>query len=373
MVGERKGRGMRAGEDAPRLEHLCPHPRGSSFERASQALLRAGGWDSGVVVDPFCGEGTTALAARAAGKGVFAIDEDSLSAALCRAKLVNTTPARIEAELSSILRSAQPWDVPDNEFWRWAYGSATLTALMSLRGELRHGRDTAERIALRGLVAGALHGPVESGRAMYLSNHMPANAAPDPDKAVQYWKARGMRPPEVDIEAVISRRARWFYSESLAPNEWRVMEGNPKSVLPADVWEPADLILTHLPSWRRRSVAASQWMRTWFIGGAEALQGAQERRREQSSLTRFIGHLRSVWRVCGEITQRDARLVAFVPAQSGGDAAGDAVFIESLGATVWRVSDARKVYEGGEVGWEFVCEKTRGEVSGERRRIGEGE
>jgi len=354
---------VRAAQRLSADDGVCVHPNVVPYEWAADVLSRYGGVAGSVVMDPFCSSGTVSLAARRLGYGVFGVGDDVVGTALCEGQLVQTTASRIEQEYEQIMNTAAPVRPPESEFWRWAYGRKTLEALMALRGELRHGRETAERMALRVLLAGALHGPRRGTRAMYLSNNMQSWAAPDPEKAVSYWKARGMEPVEVDIGAVLRRRARWFYGESSEGSEWRIMKADPRVVVPEDVWEPPAIVVGRLPQWRASGLVG-QWMRTWLLGGVEALSESQRAVEELSSLSRFVDYLRRVWRVCSDVSADSSKLILYAKEAGSPAASPQTVVSESLSATVWRVIDVRKVTGGDGPGWEFVCEKGGGSESG---------
>ena len=162
------------------------------------------------VLDPFCGRGTTNFAARILGLNSLGVDSSPVATAITASKLVATTVDEILAEARNILTGREACQIPKGEFWQWAYHPAVLNALCQFREAFLEECSTA-RIALRGIVLGALHGPKQKTVAGYFSNQCPRTYAPKPAYATRYWQSRGMFPGPVDVLAVIERRAKRYY------------------------------------------------------------------------------------------------------------------------------------------------------------------
>src|SRR4051812_34318344 len=193
------------------LNGICPYFTMFPLEfplRILRHRARAGEW----VLDPFCGRGTTNYAARLLGLPSLGIDSSPVAAALAAAKLANAAPDAIAAEARRVLEEvAEPEEVPDGEFWEWAFHPATLRALCRFREGLRRDCASDARLALRAVLLGALHGPVNRGTRTYLSNQCTRTFAPKPGYAVRFWKARALPPPEVDVLDVVRLRAERYY------------------------------------------------------------------------------------------------------------------------------------------------------------------
>src|SRR6266850_5725454 len=139
------------------LNGVCPYytmfPLTFPLERLRSA--RPGDW----VIDPFCGRGSTNYAARLLGLPSVGIDSNPVAAVIAEAKLVATTPERIIQVCTSILETTRTPRVPKGAFWRTCYHPNTLRQLCKLRSDLRTGRSSPARSALRALLLGRLHGP----------------------------------------------------------------------------------------------------------------------------------------------------------------------------------------------------------------------
>ena len=117
---------------------------------------RSGQW----VLDPFCGRGTTNFAARLCGMPSVGLDSSPIATSIAQAKLAHTTPEEVLAAFDEIMGSTRAIrDTPEGEFWELAFEQATLEDLCRLRSELLRQCLSDERIVLRAILLGALHGP----------------------------------------------------------------------------------------------------------------------------------------------------------------------------------------------------------------------
>lgn len=146
------------------------------------------------VLDPFCGRGTTNFASRMLGLRSLGVDSNPVAAAITAAKLVGTGAAHIVRELHDLLNRPAARFIPEGEFWNWAYHRDTLAAVCRLREGLLEDCRSPARIALRGILLGALHGPKQKSFQSYLSNQSPRTYAPKPAYSVRYWKERCLQP-----------------------------------------------------------------------------------------------------------------------------------------------------------------------------------
>ena len=127
------------------------------------------------VLDPFCGRGTTLYASRLLGLNSIGIDADPVAVAITKSKLVNPVPQNILNEATNILNfeNSETISTPDGEFWDLAFDHKTLVEICNIRNSLLNNCKSDVRIALRGLMLGALHGPKGKYTQSYFSNQMP--------------------------------------------------------------------------------------------------------------------------------------------------------------------------------------------------------
>src|SRR5690606_1420316 len=130
--------------------------------------------DSPVVIDPFCGRGTTIYAARKVALPSYGFDVSPIAVAIAKAKLATASADSI-IKLAQEFLDTDPKAVPDQPFFRDAYSRSTLKELCSIReGLLRIRKETDQSALLRAASLGCLHGPRAKSlsHSGYFSNQM---------------------------------------------------------------------------------------------------------------------------------------------------------------------------------------------------------
>ena len=251
-----------------------------------------------IVVDPFCGRGTTAYAARMLGLATAGVDSNPLATALTASKLVQVTAESVTRELRDILRRAdtKKAETPDGEFWQWAFAPRTLSTVCILRRVLCRPTDNPNRVALRALVAGALHGPRNKGAPSYLSNQAPRTFAPKPGYAVRFWKNAKMRPVEIDVETVIRARTARYYSHTPPLVPHHIARADSRTFDWTLLNRPIDLVITSPPYWRMKTYGPDQWLRLWWLGGAPQVDYSVDNQLSHTTQDEFVHGLASVWK-----------------------------------------------------------------------------
>lgn len=263
------------------------------------------------VLDPFCGRGTTNFAARLLGLKSLGVDSSPVAVAISAAKLVNTTPDEILLEAQSILESEFQVSIPNGEFWRWAYHSEVLRILCHLRSAFLTDCSTPARIALRGIILGALHGPKQKTFQSYFSNQCPRTYAPKPAYALRFWKERNLYPEPMNVLDVIERRARRYYlSLPTVQGDVKLADSRQPGSLASQV--PGALfkwVITSPPYFGMRTYIPDQWLRNWFVGGPDTVDYTNQNQVVHSGAERFIADLHQVWCNAYSVCTNDAKLV----------------------------------------------------------------
>jgi hypothetical protein len=256
-----------------------------------------------IVVDPFCGRGTTLFAAREWRLAGYGIDTSPLAAAVSRAKLTLATPESVVAAYDMLMKHPPPGAVPRGPFWKYAYHPKTLTTLCALRAALLAAAaepyESPSITVLRGIALGALHGPLNRGSvpSSYFSNQMMRTFAPKPGYAVRFWVSRQLRPPFSDVRTVLARRAaRLLKAVPPMPVPAQVIHGDARDpasyiALPGGI----DWVVTSPPYFGMVTYEADQWLRLWFLGGPERPVYVNPNQLCHHDTPTFIRGLATVW------------------------------------------------------------------------------
>jgi len=249
------------------------------------------------VLDPFCGRGPTNFAARLVGLGSLGVDSSPVATAITEAKLSRVCATDILSEARKILMHTEAAEIPGGEFWERAYHPDVLIELCRLRTALLESCSSDARIALRGIVLGALHGPLQKTVRSYFSNQSPRTYAPKPAYATTYWRERSMLPPRVEALDVIGRRARRYYrSLPDGHGEVRLGDSRVRRVLaPHNENTRFSWVITSPPYYGMRTYIPDQWLRNWFLGGPPRVDYTNENQIVHSSPEQFTWDLCRVW------------------------------------------------------------------------------
>ena len=293
------------------------------------------------VLDPFCGRGTTNVAARLRGLPSVGIDSHPLAVALTKAKLVSTNPKAITKALDRIL--SEPDDVervPEEEFWELAFEESTLASISRIRNALIRDCRSSARVALRAILLGALHGPVTKGAPSYLSNQCPRTYAPKPRYALTYWRKHDLRPQKVDVRDLVARKAERYYGDFLPKTYSQVLFGDSRD---ANLFQEKlegrlfDWVVTSPPYYGLRTYRPDQWLRLWFLGGPSTVDYSQHKQVTHSSPESFARQLSKVWQNCASVCRVGARMVVRFGRISDRNADPFELMQSSFFRTSWRI------------------------------------
>ena len=262
------------------------------------------------VIDPFCGRGTTSFAARILGIDSLGVDSNPVATAITASKLVSATADAIFAEAKHIICTNSQPKVPQGEFWEWAYHPEVLQSLSRFRASFLEDCSTEERIALRGIILGALHGPLQKTSPSYFSNQSPRTYAPKPSYAVRFWKHHMLIPSHRDILRIVERRAYRYYStQYVTRGAVRLADSRaPSSIMLSDD-DLYDWVITSPPYYGMRTYISDQWLRHWFLGGPDTVDYSCSSQVSHSSPEEFANNLRMVWQNVAHATRPEASLI----------------------------------------------------------------
>jgi DNA methylase len=280
------------------LNAICPYFTMFPLEYPLR-VLKKHREDSPVVIDPFCGRGTTLFAARSLGLESWGIDTSPVAVAIAKAKLSNSTAEDALCLAQMLVTGLRPKHVPRGKFFRAAYHAKTLRDICALREGLLTAPDTNESVMLRAAILGCLHGPLlVSGESSYFSNQMPRTFAPKPDYAVSYWSERRMVAPEVDVLRVLERKLKLVAASKdlLDASFTNVIHGN--STKAGSLPKPRNfsVVVTSPPYYGMRTYVQDQWLRNWFLGGPAKVDYSAGAQLEHTGQDVFAASLGRVWK-----------------------------------------------------------------------------
>lgn len=255
-----------------------------------------------IILDPFCGRGTTLFAARNHKLSAWGIDASPVAVAIAKAKLASCDKHAPIWLAERLIAETEPVSIPDSNFFRHAYHPQTLREICALREALLAltQEDDASSI-LRAAILGCLHGPLPKHleNAGYFSNQMPRTYASKPDYAVRYWTERNLHPPKIDVLRVLRRKIERLKGlEELSPNSFnQVLHGDSQT---SDVFQKIgsapSVVITSPPYYGMRTYVQDQWLRNWFLGGPETIDYTAGPQLDHGGQQAFAASLGNVWR-----------------------------------------------------------------------------
>lgn len=226
-----------------------------------------------VVLDPFCGGGTTALEAGLAGRKAAANDALSYAHALTKAKCNPISKASLAPYLRNLIDEAR--DIPnsslqlENDDISIFYSESTLNDILALRHQLMD--ETGDKATfIRALVCGILHGPSEN----FLSVQTKDTYSGSADYVEEYIEKNGLEKPDRDIEHCIWEKYDRATEDGVPQFTSTVTQGDARELEFDD--ESADFVLTSPPYMHMLDYTWNNWIRLWWLGA--------DRKQEQDSL-----------------------------------------------------------------------------------------
>lgn len=265
-----------------------------------------------VILDPFCGRGTTIYAARKKGFKSYGIDTSPIATAIAKAKLSKASHQKV-IELADHLISIPALKIPSDPFFRRAFSKKTLMEVCSLReGLLKLNIDTDESNILRAAALGCLHGPLPKtdGTNSYFSNQMPRTFASKPDYSLKYWSDNNLLPPTVSICDVLKKkisRITDLESDTYGHVD-NIIAGDSTQSSSYTTISNVDLIVTSPPYYGMRTYVQDQWLRMWFLGGPSKIAYENKFQISHNGQSIFIDSLAEVWKNIRSVASDGAHL-----------------------------------------------------------------
>jgi hypothetical protein len=252
-----------------------------------------------LVLDPFCGSGTTVFQAVRAGHQCIGVDLNPLALAVAEAKL---EPVRLEAVIERLMELAHGYRGEEIEHVsdaiRLIYHPRTLAQLVYLRDALSNER--REDRFLKGALLGIMHGKLRKDKktSAYLSIDMPNTFSMSPDYVRQFVRKHKLRQIPFDVFGKLRERTAWLLRDGAStgyPRSW-ILRGDatklPQVLDRIDI-RRVDAIVTSPPYLGVLRYGAFNWIRLWFLHQEPAavdrlLDGTDSLDRYLSFMTSFL-------------------------------------------------------------------------------------
>ena len=279
-----------------RFHALCPYF--AMFpETFAEKWIRELTRKNQIVLDPFCGRGTTGLTALLLNRRAVSSDINSVAVCVTRAKTQSPSLSSLRRRIAGLSKAYLERDWAEEssslpEFFHSAYKPSTLAQIVYLRARLNwKGNRTDAMVAA--LTLGALHGETLVSQS-YLSNQMPRTISTKPAYSIRYWKAHDLHPPDRDVFELLLNRADYRYASDPPADKGITLQSDVRD-LP---WNPTPLpgpircVITSPPYLDVTNFEEDQWLRLWFLGGPTKPRSGgpsgDDRHRNIESYWRFI-------------------------------------------------------------------------------------
>lgn len=296
-----------------RFHSLCPYfamfPE-SFAETWIERLTRP----SQIVLDPFCGRGTTPFQSLLMGRRAIGCDVNPVAYVVTRAKTDNVSEVATHRRITRLEFAFDPddWECDRRrlpEFFRHAFSASTLRQLLFLRSTLNWNRNRTDCM-LAAIVLGSLHG--ESNKSpSYLSNQMPRTISTKPAYSVRFWKKHGFKAPKRDAFELLRTMVKFRYKSALPNGRAEILNEDMRN-LPTVLERRRKIscVVTSPPYFDVTNFEEDQWLRLWFLKGPPyPTRGRVSRDDRHENASRYWSFIADMWRMFGRILAKNADIV----------------------------------------------------------------
>ena len=292
------------------LHALCPYFAMFPEEFVARQLLtftRPGD----LVLDQFCGRGTTILDSIIQKRRVIGTDVNWVAACVAGAKAAVPSKDELFDRLNELARAygSAELQLPAEEFFFHCFHNETLRELSFLRATLDWRNDDRDRF-IAAVALGALHG--ESHRSPnYLSNRMPRTISTKPDYSVRWWRERGLIAERRETFSILGNLINFRLSVNAPVGDARVKLEDARKCGRAfgDLIGKVNFLVTSPPYLDTTDYAEDQWLQLWFLGGATAPERGLSKDDRHRSTEEYWRFLSDAWRGCAPLLCSGATIV----------------------------------------------------------------
>lgn len=293
------------------LHSICPYFAMFPEDFVTKQLLAYTERDD-TVFDPFCGRGTTVFESLLNGRHASGVDINPVAACIAGAKADAPTLRAVQlrmADLKAALLEAEEIVTPEGDFFAACFHGNTLRQLLFLRRELNWKNSRVDKF-IAAVILGALHGESHKS-ANCLSNRMPRTISTKPDYSVRWWSAKGLTPPERDTFKVVENLVKYRLSNDLPKLRGVVKLRDARKAEKAfpRLEKQVKLIVTSPPYLDTTDYSEDQWLRLWFLGGAERPSIKKNRDDRHTSAALYWKFLEEAWTGCAGLVRKGTVIV----------------------------------------------------------------
>jgi hypothetical protein len=280
-----------------RFHSICPY-----FAMFPETFVRRNvlAWTkrSEIVLDPFCGRGTTVFESLLNGRRALGCDLNPVAVCVSRAKALPPSLADVLKRLDKLEAAAPAAGRPKeqrNPFFALCFERETLRQVVFLRSRLNWRSDRIDCF-IAALALGALHG--ESHRTDWcFSNRMPRTISTKPAYSVRWWRKRHCTPPRRNVFAILRALAKYRFESPTPVVRGTVVEGDARraKTLLRRYRGRVKLVITSPPYLDITNYHEDQWLRLWFLGGPSAPDGTQGRDDRYRNVPDYWMFMKEAW------------------------------------------------------------------------------
>lgn len=293
------------------LHSICPYFAMFPEEFVAKQLL-AYTERGETVFDPFCGRGTTVFESLLNGRHASGVDINPVAACIAGAKADAPRLSNVKTRLTELkigFSEADEFSTPEGDFFRACFHETTLQQLLFLRETLDWKDSRVDRF-IAAIILGALHG--ESHKTPNcLSNRMPRTISTKPDYSVRWWSEKGLTPPERDAFAIAGTLAdyRLMSERPSLRGSVKLRDARKAEKAFPGLENKVKLIVTSPPYLDTTDYSEDQWLRLWFLGGAERPLIKKNRDDRHTSADLYWKFLEEAWEGCSSLVKKGTVIV----------------------------------------------------------------